>query len=75
MWTQIRGKNPQTGEDIDEWNCSMSMLPMLLMENAKQARSGAAATESLRNEIVMRVGPPRMQAIDPTKILLPGMSS
>lgn len=48
----LRGANPQTGEPIDEWDCSIKWLPMLLIENAKEVRHGAAATESFRNEMV-----------------------
>lgn len=51
-WTQVRGKNPNTGEDVDRWDCAIALLPMLLIENAQQARQGGAATESLRNELV-----------------------
>jgi hypothetical protein len=54
MWVQVRGKNPQSNEEIDQWNCSLALLPMLLIENAQQARQGAAATESFRNEMVAR---------------------
>jgi hypothetical protein len=51
-FTQLRGTNPQTGAEIDEWMCAISAMPMLQVEVAKQARSGAAATESFRNEMV-----------------------
>lgn len=54
LWTQVRGKNPNTGEEVDEWNCSLALLPMLLVENAMQTRQAAAATESFRNEVVRR---------------------
>jgi hypothetical protein len=53
-FTQLRGVHPQTGQEIDEWMCAVSALPMLQIEVAKQARSGAAATESFRNEVVKR---------------------
>ena len=57
-FTQLRGTHPQTGQEIDEWMCAVASLPMLQIEVAKQARSGAAATESFRNEMVkMRVTP------------------
>jgi len=49
---QIRGLHPQTGEEEDVWSCAMSLLPILLIENAKETRQGAAATESFRNEMV-----------------------
>lgn len=50
-WTQIRGKHPQTGEELDDWNCSIALLPMLLIDNSRQTRSTAAAVESFRNEV------------------------
>ena len=52
FWTLLRGKHPQTGEELDEYNCAVAWLPMLLIENAKEVRQGAAATESFRNEMV-----------------------
>lgn len=49
---QIRGTHPQTGEEQDVWSCAMAVLPLLLIENSKEVRQGAAATESFRNEMV-----------------------
>jgi hypothetical protein len=54
QWVQLRGTNPQTGKEVDSWQCAAASLPMLLLENAKQTRQGAAATESFRNEVVRR---------------------
>ena len=51
-FTQMRGTNPQTGEDIDEWGCAVTWLPMLLIENSQQQRQTGAAVESFRNETV-----------------------
>lgn len=51
-FTQIRGTHPQTGEDIDEWNCAVTWLPVLLIENSQQQRQTGAAVESFRNEVV-----------------------
>lgn len=51
-FTCLRGTNPNTGKDVDEWVCAISALPMLQIEVANQARQGAAATESFRNEMV-----------------------
>ena len=58
LWVQLRGRNPNTGEEVDSWQCSLASLPMLLVENAQQARSAGAATESMRNEIVKRMDRP-----------------
>ena len=49
---QLRGTDPQTGEEIDNWVCSVAMLPLLLIENSQQSRQTGAAIESFRNEMV-----------------------
>ena len=49
-YTRLSGENPQTGEIADEWGCAMGWLPILLVENARQGKSTAAAVESFRNE-------------------------
>lgn len=49
---KIRGTNPNTGEDTDEWGCSMAWLPLLTIENSQQQRQTGAAVESFRNEMV-----------------------
>lgn len=50
--TQIRGKNPNTGAEIDEWGCAIAWMPMLMIENSQQQRQTGAAVESFRNEMV-----------------------
>jgi hypothetical protein len=49
---QLRGTNPNTGQDVDKWGCSMTFLPMLMVENSQQQRQTGAAVESFRNEMV-----------------------
>lgn len=49
---KIRGANPNTGEELDDWGCAMSWLPVLLIENSQQQRSTGAAVESFRNEMI-----------------------
>ena len=49
---KIRGNNPNTGEEVDEYGCSMAWMPMLMIENSQQQRSTGAAVESFRNEMV-----------------------
>lgn len=51
-FTCLRGTNPNTGQEVDEWMCAISALPLLQIEVAKETRQGAAATESFRNEMV-----------------------
>jgi hypothetical protein len=49
---QVRGTNPNTGKEVDEWACSMTWMPTLMIENSQQQRSTGAAVESFRNEMV-----------------------
>jgi hypothetical protein len=51
-FTQVRGHNPNTGKEVDEWACAITWLPVLLIENSQQQRSTGAAVESFRNEMV-----------------------
>lgn len=51
-FTQVRGTNPNTGQEVDEWSCAITWLPMLLIENSQQQRQTGAAVESFRNEMV-----------------------
>ena len=52
---KIRGNNPNTGEEVDEYGCSMAWMPMLMIENSQQQRSTGAAVESFRNEMVKSI--------------------
>lgn len=49
---QLRGTNPNTGQEIDEWGCAIAWQPILMIENSQQQRQTAAAVESFRNEVV-----------------------
>jgi hypothetical protein len=58
-WGPVRGRNPNTGEEVDHWNCAIALLPMLTINVANEARQGAAATESFRNEVVASMARPQ----------------
>ena len=49
---KVRGNNPNTGEEIDDFGCAMAWMPVLLIENSQQQRQTGAAVESFRNEMV-----------------------
>ena len=51
-FTQVRGVNPNTGEEVDDWSCAVTWLPSLMIENSQQQRQTGAAIESFRNETV-----------------------
>ena len=49
---QIQGKDPNTGQDVNKWDCIDNWGPLLAIENAQQSRQTGAAVESFRNEMV-----------------------
>jgi len=51
-FTRIQGYDMNTGNQVDEWQCAISLMPMLLIENSGQQRQTGAAVESFRNEMV-----------------------
>ena len=52
MWfTKIQGRNPNTGQMIDEYSCAVAWIPTLLIENSQKERETGAAVESLRNHV------------------------
>jgi hypothetical protein len=53
-FTQVRGTNPNTGKEVDEWACAITWLPILTIENSQQQRQTGAAVESLRNSVVKK---------------------
>ena len=52
-YIQVQGHNPNTGEQFNKWDCAISWLPILLIENSKMQRETGAAVESFRNEMVV----------------------
>lgn len=48
-FVKLRGKDPQTDQDIDEFRCSMEWMPLLQVEHSLFQRQTGAAVESLRN--------------------------
>ena len=51
-YIRVSGKNVNTDEDTDDWGCAIAWMPALLINTANEARKGASATESFRNEMV-----------------------
>lgn len=52
LWIKILGKHPQSEETIERWDCSLALLPIMLIENAQVQRQTGAAVETFRNEVV-----------------------
>jgi hypothetical protein len=52
FWEHIRGENPNTGEKIDRWDCTLKLQYLMQMENNKFTYELGAAIESMRNQQV-----------------------
>lgn len=51
-YAHVVGKDPQTGNDMDHWDCAVRWLPIMITEQARQTRGVQAAVESARNEAI-----------------------
>ena len=51
-YNMLQGKNPQTGQNVQEWGCSIAWIPLLLVENTGKQIQTNSAVESFRNEMV-----------------------
>lgn len=49
---KIRGKDPQSEQEIEDWGCAMAWMPIMMIENSQMQRQTGAAVESFRNEMV-----------------------
>lgn len=51
-YIKITGIDSNTGKEVDQHDCVINTIPMLLIENSNQQRATGAAVESFRNEMV-----------------------
>ncbi len=47
----VRGSNPQTGDQIDEWGCAISFMPMMQLESSQQMRQAGASADKVATEV------------------------
>ena len=47
----IKGRNPQTGEDVDRWSCVVNSIPILQIEQSQASRANQSATVEVREKI------------------------
>lgn len=50
-YSQIRGTNKNTGEEVEQWGCGMNLMPMLMIENSFFQRATSAEVGELRKEV------------------------
>jgi hypothetical protein len=52
LYVRVRGMDPQTAEEIDHWDCALSWMPTLMIENSNMQRMTAASVNSFRNVMI-----------------------
>lgn len=50
-WAHMVGKDPQTEKSVDRFDCSISWLPIIGIENAQAQRFTAASVDKVANEV------------------------
>ena len=49
FWIKVTGKHPQSGAEVDHFDCAHAWMPILLIDNTQRQRETGAAVESFRN--------------------------
>lgn len=50
FFVNVIGKHPQTGKDIDMWDCTFKIQSLLLMEHGRQLEGLRIVSEETRNQ-------------------------
>lgn len=50
-FVKLRGKDPQSNQEIDEFRCAMEWMPILSVEHSLFERQTGAAVETFRNQM------------------------
>lgn len=53
-YVRLAGQHPQTGEQVDTWDCSLSWLPLVTVDVARRTFGAQAAVVDLKNEVVVQ---------------------
>lgn len=54
LYTHVQMQDPQSGLSKDQWTCALALIPILVIEGARQTRNVQASVDSMRNEVVKR---------------------
>jgi hypothetical protein len=74
-FTRVQGTDMNTGNQVDEYQCAIAWMPMLLIENSGQQRQTGAAVESFRNEMVKANENSQQLLLNTAKIAYPSIDS
>ena len=51
FYKNIIGTDPQTGVEINQWDCAISMMPTLAVEISQKVNQASASVDSLKNDL------------------------
>jgi hypothetical protein len=51
LWGRVSGVHPQTGQVVEQHDCTLVWIPMLLTNVVKETSQNTAATNEVRNEL------------------------
>lgn len=51
-YMHLQGTNPNTGQEVDEYACSIAWIPLLLIENSRQHLNTNTVMNSFKNDLV-----------------------
>lgn len=49
-WQHMLGKHPQTGAELDQWDCVFNLQTIIMLNVGKQVNDLGASIDSFRNE-------------------------
>lgn len=50
-YIRVAGENPTTGEKVDQSDCAIAFMPMMLHENSKHQLNTTTAVDDLKNKV------------------------
>lgn len=63
FWTGVAGMDPQTGEPVNDHDCAVAWLPMLLIEGANMTRHATASVDKTANILFGALPDPVQQKV------------
>lgn len=51
FWIKLKGKDPQSLNEVDHWDCAISWMPILLIEGTQANSFTTASIDKLVNEV------------------------
>ena len=50
-WCEVRGKDPQSTQEVGSWGCAISWWPKLMVENSQRQMQTAASVDKVATEV------------------------